>query len=66
VNAPGNPPVIAPPKTVTPIGPAAIDEAAMRAKIQTELRLREKTDATGAKIEAEIRPRVEVENVTDK
>lgn len=66
VNAPGNPPVIAPPKTVTPIGPAAIDEAAMRAKIQTALRLREKTDAAGGRIEAEIRPRVEVETVTDQ
>ncbi len=66
VNAPGNPPVIAPPKTVTPIGPAAIDEAAMRAKIQTELRLREKTDAAGGRIEAGNRPRAEVENVTDQ
>lgn len=62
VNAPGNPPVIAPPKTVTPIGPAAIDEAAMRAKMQAALRLREEPKA----IEAEIRPRIEVENVTDK
>ena len=66
VNAPGNPPVIAPPKTVTPIGPAAIDEAAMRAKIQTELRLREKTNAAGGRIEAKIRPRVEAETVTDQ
>jgi pSer/pThr/pTyr-binding forkhead associated (FHA) protein len=66
VNAPGNPPVITPPKTVTPIGPAAIDEAALRAKIQTGLRLRAETEAAGAKIEVEIRPRVEVENVTDK
>ncbi len=66
VNAPGNPPVIAPPKTVTPIGPAAIDEAAMRSKIQTELRLREKTDAAGGRIEAGNRPRAEVETVTDQ
>jgi hypothetical protein len=66
VNAPGNPPVIVPPKTVTPIGPAAIDEAAMRAKIQTELRLREKTDAAGGRIEAKIRPRVEAKTVTDQ
>ena len=66
VNAPGNPPVIAPPKTVTPIGPAAIDEAAMRVKIQTELRLRTETEAAGKGIEAKFRPRVEAEPVTDK